>query len=260
MEKEIDLSSESRKPDEKQSASKGYVSKIDPAKLSMVSDYLKRTVSERPYAFILESLTERLELDKIDRRLMSVGIVPVPSDFDPRKFQEEKTIAFVPYCSKPFDCPSNARTGRKSNTCQAIDGECDHAGCSVGKFVQVAKKLGAREFHVIESDGALFVWLADKRKEGYTQVIGAACEFAVSYALEVIHGQLGFNGYIVMINGDKCKTKEEYAESDMADRDRLTFIDEWTTSTLNEIADSLIEENNKNVRERANGIAAENHK
>jgi hypothetical protein len=233
---------------------------VDAGKLSMVSDYLKRTVSERPYAFILESLTERLELDKVDRRFLSVGLIPVPHDFDPRKFLEERTVAFVPYCCKPFDCPSNSEFSRKSNTCQAIEGSCDHAGCSVGKFVQVAKKLGAKEFHVIESDGALFVWLAEKRKEGYTHVIGTACEFAVSYALEVIHGQLGFDGFIVTINGDKCKTKEEYSESDMADRDRLTFIDEWTTSTLNEIADALIEENGKNLREKANGVAAENHK
>jgi len=231
--------------------------KIDPAKLGMVSDYLKRTVSERPYAFILESLTERLELDKVDRRLLSVGLIPVPTDFDPRRFAEEKTVAFVPYCCKPFDCPSNPDVGRKSNKCQAVDGQCDHTGCSVGKFIQAAKKLGAREFYVIESDGGLFVWLAEKRKEGYAHVIGTACEFAVSYALEVIHGQLGYDGFIVTINGDKCKTKEEYAESDMEDRDRLTFIDEWTISTLNEIAEAVAEENHKNARARVNGIPAD---
>jgi len=254
------LSSESRKPEPKKGEPRGCVSKIDPTKLEMVSDYLKRTVSERPYAFILESLTERLELDKVDRRLLSVGLIPVPSDFDPRKFLEEKTVAFVPYCCKPFDCPSNSEFGRKSNMCAAIEGSCDHTGCTVGKFVQVAKKLGAREFYVIESDGGLFVWLAEKRKEGYTHVIGTACEFAVSYALEVIHGQLGFDGYIVTINGDKCKTKEEYSESDMADRDRLTFIDEWTISTLGDMADSLVEENHKNARAKENGVAAEQHK
>jgi hypothetical protein len=254
------LSSESRKPDSKKGESRGCVSKVDPAKLEMVSDYLKRTVSERPYAFILESLTERLELDKVDRRLLSVGLIPVPTDFDPRRFLEEKTVAFVPYCCKPFDCPSNSESGRKSNVCAAIEGSCDHTGCTVGKFVQVAKKLGAREFYVIESDGGLFVWLAEKRKEGYTHVIGTACEFAVSYALEVIHGQLGFDGYIVTINGDKCKTKEEYSESDMADRDRLTFIDEWTITTLGEMADALVEENHKNARAKANGVVAEQHK
>ena len=254
------MSYESRKPENKKGEHRGCAARMDAAKLSMVSDYLKRTVSERPYAFILESLTERLELDKVDRRLLSVGLIPVPHDFDPRRFLEERTIAFVPYCCKPFDCPSNSDVGRKSNTCQAIDGVCDHVGCSVGKFVNVAKKLGAKEFHIIESDGALFVWLAEKRKEGYKHVIGTACEFAVSYALEVIHGQLGYDGYIVTINGDKCKTKEEYSESDMADRDRLTFIDEWTTSTLNEIADALIEDNHKAAREKANGVGAENNK
>ncbi len=254
------MSSESRKPDPKKGDSKGSASRLDPAKLEMVSDYLKRTVSERPYAYILESLTERLELDRVDRRLMSVGLIPVPTDFDPRKFLEEKTIAFVPYCCKPFDCPSNSEHGRKSNVCAAVEGTCDHTGCTVGKFVQVAKKLGAREFHVIESDGGLFVWLADKRKEGFTHVIGTACEFAVSYALEVIHGQLGFDGYIVTVNGDKCKTKEEYSESDMADRDRLTFIDEWTITTLNEIADALLEEAQRNGKAKDNGVAATQHK
>ncbi len=254
------MSLESRKPEAKKDGPRGCVSKIDPAKLEMVSDYLKRTVSERPYAFILESLTERLELDKVDRRLLSVGLIPVPNDFDPRKFLEEKTIAFVPYCCKPFDCPSNSESGRKSNVCQAVEGTCDHTGCTVGKFVQVARKLGAREFHIIESDGGLFVWLADKRKEGYKHVIGTACEFAVSYALEVIHGQLGFDGFIVTVNGDKCKTKEEYSESDMADRDRLTFIDEWTISTLNEVADALAEENSRNGRVKENAVAAAQHK
>ncbi len=209
---------------------------VDPAKLRMVSDYLKRTVSERPYAFILESLAERLEMDKVDRRLTSVGIIPVPPDFDVTRLGKEKTIAFLPYCSKPFDCPSNAEEGRKCNKCQAIEGQCDRDACSVGKFIGVAKQFGAAEFHVIDTDGGLFDWLAKKRDEGYKHVIGVACEFAVSYALEVIHGQLGFDGLIVTINGDKCKTKEEYAESEATDRDRLTFIDEWTISTLEEIA------------------------
>ena len=214
-------------------------SRIDPAKLRMVSDYLKRTVSERPYAFLLESLVERLEMDKVDRKLTSVGIIPVPPDFDIRKFLTEKTVAFLPYCSKPFDCPSNAETGRKSTACRALEGECDHQACSVGQFVGVAKDLGAREFHVIDSDGGLFEWLAKKKEEGYTHVIGVACEFAVSYALEVIHGQLGFDGLIITINGDKCKTKEEYAESEAEDRDRLTFIDEWTIRTLEEWIEEL---------------------
>lgn len=210
--------------------------RADPAKLAMVSDYLKRTVSARPYAFILESLVERLEMDKVDRRLTSVGIIPVPPDFDMNTLQDGKTVAFLPYCSKPFDCPSNMDFGRKCNKCQGIEGQCDHISCSVGRFIQVVKKFGVKEFHIIDSDSGLFEWLAKKKDEGFTHVVGVACEFAVSYALEVIHGQLGFDGIIVTINGDKCKTKEEYAESDAADRDRITFVDDWTISTLEELA------------------------
>ena len=219
----------------------------------MVSDYLKRTVTERPYAFILESLNERLELSKVDKKLASVGVIPVPPDFDLRKFADEKSVAFVPYCCKPFDCPSNADQGRKSNTCQAIDGHCEHMGCSIGRFIAVAKRLGIKEFHVIESDAGLFKWLAQKKSEGYEHTIGVACEFAVSYALEVIHGQLGFDGIVVTINGDKCKNKDEYAESDETDRDRLTFIDEWTIITLEDLANQVAQENGKdNHREPAN--------
>jgi hypothetical protein len=246
MEEVIGLSSDSRKRDPKAAAKNPAV--IDPAKLGMVSDYLKRTVSERPYAFILESLADRLEMEKIDRKLTSVGIVPVPYDFDPRKFAEEKSTAFVPYCCKPFDCPSNPDSGRKSSKCQAIEGQCDHTSCSIGRFIAVAKKLGIHEFHVIDSDSGLFEWLAQKRKEGYLHVVGVACEFAVSYALEIINGQLGFDGLIVTINGDKCKTKEEYAESDVEDRDRLTFIDEWTISTLEELAAQMADNNNNHPK------------
>ena len=214
----------------------------------MVADYLKRTVSARPYAFILESLVERLETDKVDRKLSSVGIIPVPPDFDPKKLSEEKSVAFLPYCSKPFDCPSNPEFGRKSNKCQALEGECDHQSCSIGKFVAISRKIGVKEFHIIDSDGGLFEWLAKKKAEGYEHVIGVACEFAVSYALEVIHGQLGFDGLIITINGDKCKTKEEYAESESTDRDRLTFVDEWTISTLEDLANEAAIERKRDKR------------
>lgn len=236
------LSSESRKRSEEQQAKKGC-SCHDPTKLAMVSDFLKRTISERPYAFIMESLSERLDMRKVDARLASVGIIPVPYDFDIHRFVEEKSIAFVPYCSKPFDCPLNSEHGRKSNTCQAINDKCDHQSCTIGQFIKVAKRLGITEFHVIATDAGLFKWLAQKRAEGYQHVIGVACEYAVSYAFEVIHGQLGYDGFILTITGDKCKTKEEYSESDAADRDRLTFVDEWTISTLNELVTQLLNDN-----------------
>ncbi len=238
----MDLSSESRKPVKPPAAERGSPCH-DPAKLAMVSDFLKRTISERPYAFILESLSERLDLRKVDPRLSSVGIIPVPTDFDMRKFSEEKSLAFVPYCSKPFDCPLNSEHGRKSNICQATYDKCDHQSCTIGHLIKVAKKLGIQEFHVIATDTGLFEWLAKKREEGYQHVIGVACEYAVSYALEVIHAQLGYDGLILTITGDKCKTKEEYSESDAADRDRLTFIDEWTISTLEELAAQLLNGN-----------------
>lgn len=238
------MSLDSHKRDQKKASGRECACH-DPAKLVMVSDYLKRTVSERPYAFILESLNERLELDKVDKKLASVGVIPVPPNFDVKKFADEKSVAFVPYCCKPFDCPSNADSGRKSNVCQAIEGQCEHMFCSVGRFIAVAKKLGIKEFHVIESDTGLFKWLAQKRNEGYIHTIGVACEFAVSYALEVIHGQLGFDGLVVTINGDKCKNKDEYAESDATDRDRLTFIDEWTIITLEDLANQIAQLNGK---------------
>ena len=242
MEEVIGLSSDSRKPNQKRGSGVGC-SCPDPAKLSMVSDYLKRTISERPYAFILESLSERLELSKVDKKLASVGIIPVPADFDVHKFSQEKSVAFVPYCCKPFDCPSNAETGRKSVKCQAISSQCDHMFCTIGKFIPVAKRLGVEEFHVIQSDSGLFEWLTEKKKEGFKHVIGVACEFAVSYALDVIHVQLGFDGFIITINGDKCKNKEEYAESDIEDRDRLTFIDDWTIATLEEMVNQELQAN-----------------
>ncbi len=230
------MSLESRRHDDVRAVPRSSP-KLDPVKLRMVSDYLKRTISERPYAYILESLTERLEMDQIDRNLTSVGIVPVPPDFDITLLADEKSVAFVPYCSKPFDCPLNMDNGRKSNKCQAMEGQCEHTSCTLSKFMVVAKELGVKEFHVIESDGKLFEWLAQKKDEGFNHIIGVACEYAVSYALEIIHGQLGFDGLIVTINGDKCKTKEEYSESDAADRDRLTFIDDWTLSTLHELGE-----------------------
>lgn len=236
------LPSESHKRSRDSSTEKGATCR-DPAKLAMVSDFLKRTVSERPYAFILESLSERLDLRKVDPRLSSVGIIPVPVDFDLRRFSEEKSLAFVPYCSKPFDCPLNSEHGRKTNICQATYDKCDHQSCTIGQFIKVAKKLGIHEFHVIATDAALFEWLAQKKKEGYQHLIGVACEYAVSYALEVIHGQLGYDGLILTITGDKCKTKEEYSESDEADRDRLTFVDEWTLSTLDELVTQLLNGN-----------------
>jgi len=207
----------------------------------MVSDYLKRTLSERPYAFILESLSERLDMGKAQRALDSVGVVPAPASFDPKSLRIEKTVAFVPYCCKPFDCPLNEQNGRKSNTCQAVSDKCEHTSCSIGAFIRIAKKMGITEFFVIDTDNELIRWLSKKRTEGYTQVIGVACEFAVCYALEVIHGQLGFDGLIIIINGDKCRTKNDYSESDASDRGRLTFIDEWTLMALEDIAKEVAE-------------------
>lgn len=207
----------------------------------MVSDYLKRTLSERPYAFILESLSERLEMGRAQRELHSVGVIPAPANFEPKNLQQEKTIAFVPYCCKPFDCPMNEQHGRKSNTCQAISDTCEHTTCTIGAFMKIAKKIGISEFFVIDTDSELIKWLSEKRSEGFTQAIGVACEFAVSYALEVIHGQLGYDGLIVIINGDKCRTKTDYAESDASDRGRLTFIDEWTLMALEDIAKEIVE-------------------
>lgn len=247
------MSSESRKRNKEEAEAKTS-SSPDPSKLVMVSDYLKRTLSDRPYAFILESLSDRLETRRISPYLNSVGIIPVPVSFDVRLFAEEKSLAFAPYCSKPFDCPLNCTHGRKSPACQAIDDKCDHQSCSIGRFIKIAKKLGIRDFFIIDTDAGLFKWLSKKKQEGYKHVIGTACEFAVSYALEVIHGQLGFDGFILVINGDKCKTKIDYAESDISDRGRLTFIDEWTLSALEEIADRVLAENHAL---RANGAAVE---
>lgn len=232
--------------------------KLDPGKLVMVSDFLKRTLSERPYGFILESLAERLEISRVSVQLNSVGIIPVPVEFDPRRLVSEKSVAFAPYCSKPFDCPLNASVGRKSNQCQEINDKCDHQSCSIGRFIKASRKLGVREFYIIETDAGLFHWLAKKKEEGYRHVIGAACEFAVSYALEVIHGQLGFDGYIVLINGDKCKTKMDYAESDISDRGRLTFVDEWTIAALEEIADYIAVESN-GARENGVQVGTSHH-
>lgn len=238
MEEVMGLSSESRKRSKQNQSCAS--SSPDPEKLAMVSDYLKRTLSERPYAFILESLSERLETSKSDKAMSSVGLVPAPAGFDPKDLVSEKTVAFVPYCCKPFDCPLNEQTGRKSNSCQAVSDQCEHTSCSIGAFVKIAKKLGVREFFVINSDTDLIKWLAKKHEEGYTHAIGAACEFAVSYALEVIHGQIGFDGLIVIINGDKCRTKTDYSESDASDRGRLTFIDEWSLMALDEIVKEII--------------------
>jgi len=237
MEEEMALSSESLK--RKAAAQSGPAP--DPEKLSMVSDYLKRTLSERPYAFILESLSERLEMGKGQRKLDSVGVIPAPANFDPRTLQQEKTVAFVPYCCKPFDCPMNEQSGRKSNTCQAVSDKCEHTSCTIGAFIKVAKRMGIKEFFVIDTDSELIKWMSQKRSEGFNHVIGVACEFAVCYALEVIHGQLGFDGLIVIINGDKCRTKTDYAESDASDRGRLTFIDEWTLMALEDIAKDIAE-------------------
>lgn len=232
------MSSESRKRN-KQCAGCQNHSSPDPEKLAMVSDYLKRTLSERPYAFILESLSERLETGKSDKALNSVGLIPAPANFDPKQIVAGQTVAFVPYCCKPFDCPSNEQSGRKSNTCQAVADKCEHTACSINAFVKITKKLGIKEFFVINADSDLIKWLVKKHEEGYTHAIGAACEFAVSYALEVIHGQIGFDGLIVLINGDKCKTKTDYSESDTSDRGRLTFIDEWTLVALDEIVKEI---------------------
>jgi len=214
--------------------------KLDPQKLSMVSDYLKRTISERPYGYILASLAERLQLDKLDYDLRSMGLIAVPPDFNLKKLTEEKSVAFVPYCCKPFDCPLNVEQGRKSSACNAMENEgCEHQTCTIKNFVRVVKKLHIEEFLVIDADANLFRWLADKKNEGYKHTIGVACEFAISYAFEVIHGQLEYDGLIIMITGDKCRTKEEYAEMDSEDRGRLTFIDEWTLVALEEIIDHI---------------------
>lgn len=228
----------------------------DPEKLAMVSDYLKRTLSERPYAFIIESLSERLEMERGDRALDSVGVIHAPADFDNRQLATEKTVAFVPYCCKPFDCPSNQERGRKSNACQAITDTCEHASCTIGQFIKIVRRLGVKEFYVIDTDSDLIKWLAKKRAEGCTHAIGVACEFAVCYALEVIHGQLGFNGLILIINGDKCRTKEDFAESDESDRGRLTFIDEWTLMALDDIVNEVC--NGLHQASAANGAKAAN--
>ncbi len=250
MEEVMGLSSESRKPS-KRLGGCAKETPPDPEKLAQVSDYLKRTLSERPYAFILESLSERLEMSKTDKALNSVGLIPVPADFDPRQLVVEKTVAFVPYCCKPFDCPMNEEHGRKSNSCQAITDRCEHTSCSIGGFIKIAKKFGIKEFFVINADSDLIKWLAKKHEEGFTHAIGVACEFAVSYALEVIHGQIGFDGLILIINGDKCRTKTDYSESDTADRGRLTFVDEWTLMALDEIVKEVMNNNHLAAKEAA---------
>jgi len=227
----------------------------DAAKLAMVSDYLKRTLSERPYAFILESLSERLEMGKVEGSLNSVGLIPAPVNFDPKVLNGDNSVAFAPYCCKPFDCPMNEDKGRKCNCCQAVSDKCEHTQCTIGQFIKIAKKFGIKEFYVIDTDTDLIKWLTKKREEGYTYAVGVACEFAVSYAFEVIHGQLGFDGLIVIINGDKCRSKTDYAESDLTDKGRLTFIDEWTLMALEELANHAAEENHA-AKANSNGSAA----
>jgi len=236
------LLSGSRKQSKPKKKEENPSGKLDPVKLAMVSDYLKRTISERPYGFIIASLAERLRLEELDFHLSSMGIITIPPEFDLKKIHEEKCISFMPYCCKPFDCPLNEIEGRKTSNCKAIDDSCDHSTCTIRRFINIAKKLGIEEYHIIDADVNLFKWLDEKRRQGYKHVVGIACEFAISYAFEVIHGQLGFNGVIILINGDKCKTKEEYAEMDSADRGRLTFIDDWTLSALEELISQIYDE------------------
>ena len=208
----------------------------------MVSDFLKRSLMDRPYAFILDSLSDRLELKDVDRYLKSVGLVPVPPDFDLGRLYTEKTVAFMPYCSKPLDCPMNTEVPRKSANCRASVEKCDHPTCSLSRYITALRKLGITEMYVIDNDAGLFEWLMSKRREGYTHVVGAACEFAMCYALEVVRNQLHFDGLIVTINGDKCRTQTEYAESDAGDRGRLTFVDSRTLTALETIVDGILRE------------------
>lgn len=250
------MSSESHKHSKQTSGSRKPSQ--EPEKLTMVSDYLKRTLSERPYAFILESLSERLEGGKSDRILRSVGLITAPADFDPLQIVGNKTVAFVPYCCKPFDCPLNEQYGRKSNVCQEVSDKCEHTSCTIGAFIRIARKLGIKEFYVINADSDLIRWLARKHEEGYTHCVGVACEFAVCYALEVIHGQLGFDGLIMIINGDKCRNKTDYSESDESDRGRLTFIDEWTLMALEDIAKEIC--NNHQVPAQKAEVSNTTHK
>jgi hypothetical protein len=76
-------------------------------------------------------------------------VIIYPPTLDLKKIitsELDKTIAFLPYCAKPFgdiECPAiDPHYGRKNQKCIKVSGGECNVPCSLGKMVDVLKNHG----------------------------------------------------------------------------------------------------------------------
>lgn len=200
----------------------------------------KCTYSERPYAEILRELDKRLNVDSIDPILVEAGIIPFPHDIPLESLASAKdeAIAFAPYCLKPSKCPSSdKKVGRKNKECMQLNSNCDMP-CYIRPLLDVLQKhnFDSDRILIIDSDSNLIKWLEEKKREGYEYILPAvSCKFAVAYALDEIGGRLGYKGLIMLIDGNVCKSGDEYSGMEKLDKGKYTQIDINSVKLLDEI-------------------------
>lgn len=129
-------------------------------------------------------LKRKFKCNDVSATLRDSRVIIYPPTLDLKKVvttELDKTVAFLPYCTKPLDfhCPvSDPAYGRKVKKCLKVSGgECS-VPCSLGKMVDVLKRHGYTEDQnfIIDSDSNLFPRLKEKKEEGYRYVIpGVGC-------------------------------------------------------------------------------------
>ncbi|NOR47611.1 MAG: hypothetical protein GQ533_06150 [Methanosarcinaceae archaeon] len=209
----------------------------------------------RPYSLNKALLKRKFGCNEVSATLRDGRLIIYPPTLDLKKIvtsELDKTIAFIPYCAKPFEdfeCPANDPDyGRKNQKCIKVSGGECNVPCSVGKMVDVLLDHGYKkdQIFIIDSDSNLFPWLIKKKEEGYKYVIpGVACYYGIGYALDFIGDKLGYRGCIVLLEdyipGDTkhgvCRSISDYMYMEKIDKGKRTKIDDKSVRLIEKILD-----------------------
>jgi hypothetical protein len=199
--------------------------------------------------YIIKELGIRL----LDQRLVDSDLVPYPPTLQVERLASEvsRSLAYVPYCAKPINCPTNRKTScRKNKDCLKISE--DHCGvdCSIKGLVGVLRKHGFTQdqMFIVDSDRNLLKWLRTKRRMGYRHLVpGVGCKYAISYALEFIGGNMGYDGLIIFLSGDICNNMRDYSEMEKGDKKKHTQVKSASVALLDSILSGRFPKGEKNV-------------
>lgn len=191
-------------------------------------------------------MPENLLIFDIDRKVEKIKnnsniFVAPDNNALPRILRDGKhMVAFIPYCTKPFDCPMNRNGSRKNRDCLLLNGEKCQKNCSIKHFVYLIRRFGIsnNDIFIIDSDDNLFDWLVRKSNQGNRFFIGAGCPYGVSYSLDYIIRDIGMQGIGIKLGGDVCSSMTDYYNMEHSDKGKHTYIPVRVFGVLRELVTS----------------------